>query len=712
LNRFSLRQKVALLSVITIFLFVLLVYGWLHWIVLRSFKTLERKDALKEINTIFHIISYELGHIQRSAEDWSFWDDTYEYVQTKNKHYEESNLVPSTFVETHLNLILIADTKGKIVYEGSYDFRQNKPISFAEFNKAHLDLHHPFFRALKQKEIKGILLTEHGPLFVVACAILKSDESGPPRGILAMGRLIDKDFIEAATSFTHCKVSVYLINTPNLPAEIKKTLLILKNKPYFIRPLNLQTIAAYALFKDIRGKPAFVLKVEKPRFMYKTFKGLIKRILLIFTIAGLLGATAGFLLYEKAFLQPLFRVINTLKTVTLSQDLTKRVPVERKDEIGQLAQTINSTLEKIEKSQKALAAEKEFLSLILSSLTEGVIVTNKENRIILMNAMAEELTGFKKEKAIGKPFEDIFIPETQAYKDIFKTAIRNGRAECLYQEMVLKSKNGKKYIIELTIAPLNKDNQTSGIIVIFRDVSEKRRVELELARMQRLGAIGVLAAGIAHEFNNLLMGILGNISVAKALAHSPQKAIKALEKAEEIVGRSRKLTSRLLAFAEGGFSVKEKVDIVSLIQEKTYAVLKDSNIKVKFHLPPGLWPVKGDKHQIGQVIKHLVSNAVAAMKHKGKFIYISGKNVEIKADNEIPNLKKGRYVKISIRDEGEGIPPEEIEKIFLPFYTSKPNAIGLGLSLCYAVIKKHGGYITVTSEVGKGTTFTFYLPAA
>ena len=232
LRHFSLRQKIALLSFITILFFAFLAYSWLHGVVLRSFKTLEKEDALKEIKAISHIISYELGHIQRSAEDWAFWDDTYKYVQSKDKRYEESNLVTNTFIETHLNLILITDIKGKIVYKGSYDFRQNKPISFSEFNKTYLDPHHPFFLALKQKEIKGILLTEHGPLFVVACAILKSDESGPPRGILAMGRLIDKDFIEMATSFTHCKVSLYPIDTPDLPADVKKNLAKLTPETY------------------------------------------------------------------------------------------------------------------------------------------------------------------------------------------------------------------------------------------------------------------------------------------------------------------------------------------------------------------------------------------------------------------------------------------------------------------------------------------------
>jgi two-component system cell cycle sensor histidine kinase/response regulator CckA len=249
-----------------------------------------------------------------------------------------------------------------------------------------------------------------------------------------------------------------------------------------------------------------------------------------------------------------------------------------------------------------------------------------------------------------------------------------------------------------------------GFWWLKRDISEKKRAEDELRRAQKLESLGLLAGGIAHDFNNLLTGIMGNISLALRTLDPEHRAHGRLEAAAVASSRAKDLTRQLLTFSQGGAPVKKTSSIVELLIDSVMFALRGSKVLCEFSIPEDLWHIDMDSGQIHQVINNLIINAVQAMPDGGK-IQVDAANLTVTENAGLP-LRKGRYVTIAIRDTGIGIPQEYLQKIFDPYFTTKERGTGLGLATSYSVVRKHGGLMTVESNVGMGSTFHFYLPAA
>jgi nitrogen-specific signal transduction histidine kinase/CheY-like chemotaxis protein len=249
-----------------------------------------------------------------------------------------------------------------------------------------------------------------------------------------------------------------------------------------------------------------------------------------------------------------------------------------------------------------------------------------------------------------------------------------------------------------------------AILGTVTDITKQKKMQEELLKAKKLESIGILAGGIAHDFNNILTGILGNISAAKAKVDSEDEIFRTLIKAEKASLRARDLTQQLLTFSQGGAPIKETTSIGELIEDSADFVLRGSNVRCEFSIPDGLWPVEIDKSQVNQVLYNLIINADQAMPDGG-LIKVSAENISLDVKDILP-LKKGRYVKIIIEDQGIGIPKEHLQKIFDPYFTTKKKGDGLGLTTSYSIIKNHNGHIQVESEPGVGSTFMIYLPAS
>ena len=358
--------------------------------------------------------------------------------------------------------------------------------------------------------------------------------------------------------------------------------------------------------------------------------------------------------------------------------------------------------------------EKELLRISLMSIGDGVICTDTEGRITLINKTAEELTGWKREEAIGKPISEVFYIVNEFTKqrceDPVKKVLETGRVVGLANHTVLITKDGKERVLADSGAPIkDKKGNIIGVVLVFRDITEQRFLEKEMQRLERLEAVGVLAGGIAHDFNNLLMGMLGNINLIKIQLDPENGVYKYIEELERVVIQAKSLTQQLLTFSKGGSPVKKPTNLKDLIQKTTCFVLSGSNIETKFDIPDELSPANVDEAQIGQVISNIVINARQAMPAGGRLV-IKAEEVNV-SDQQIPSLKPGHYIKLTIRDTGIGIPKEYISRIFDPYFTTKQKGSGLGLTVVYSIIKNHNGYITVDSELGKRTTFEIYLPS-
>jgi two-component system, cell cycle sensor histidine kinase and response regulator CckA len=245
---------------------------------------------------------------------------------------------------------------------------------------------------------------------------------------------------------------------------------------------------------------------------------------------------------------------------------------------------------------------------------------------------------------------------------------------------------------------------------IREQLEREAKLHAELQRASKLEALGFLAGGIAHDFNNLLTAIMANLSLARLLGKSAEKEVTAsLADAEKAALRAKDLTQQLLTFAKGGSPVREAVNLEGVVREVAGFALRGSKVLCDFAIAPGIWPADVDRTQIGQVVQNIVINAMQAMTNGG-VLRISMANAEVSEGQGV--LAKGRYVKIAFADEGVGIRADDMERIFDPYFTTKPKGSGLGLATVHSVVKRHGGHISVDSVLEKGTTFTIWLPAA
>ncbi|SHJ51501.1 PAS domain S-box-containing protein [Desulfatibacillum alkenivorans DSM 16219] len=365
-------------------------------------------------------------------------------------------------------------------------------------------------------------------------------------------------------------------------------------------------------------------------------------------------------------------------------------------------------------AERALEEEKERLAVTLRSIGDGVIATDGKGLIRLFNEEAQRLTGWSVSDALGRPARDVLhihhVNREDGRLDLAGAVLTSGRVEPRGDAMVV-SMDGISTPISSSASPITDENgRAIGAILILRDVTQRRKYETELQKIDKLESIGVLAGGIAHDFNNILTGVLGSISLAKLYGQGNQKIVSKLQEAERACLTARELTQQLLTFARGGAPVKESASLAELLKECVGFVLSGSKVRCEYSVPEDLMPAEVDASQIRQVIQNLVINATQAMP-QGGILYISAQNVKVEEKDNLP-LPPGQYVEMSIRDQGEGIPPEDLSNIFDPYFTTKQEGSGLGLATAYSIVKKHDGHIGVESALGVGTSFTVYLPAS
>ncbi|MFH7320514.1 PAS domain S-box protein [Desulfurivibrio sp. D14AmB] len=389
-----------------------------------------------------------------------------------------------------------------------------------------------------------------------------------------------------------------------------------------------------------------------------------------------------------------------------------------KDGEGRIVRAVllyNDITELVE-AKAAVAEEKERLFFTLASIAEGVIATGREGRIVLMNQVAEQLTGWSSSEAVGRSLCDILRvfdeDDRHICLDILGNVLLGGDDDLMGGSASIRQRDGRKLIFTMSAAPIRgQDRAVTGAIVVFRDVTQEKKLEEEMIKSSRIESIGLLAGGIAHDFNNLLTAMLGNVSLAKMFAEPDGKVYELLTQTEKASSRARILTQQLLTFAKGGKPVKSLVYLRELLKEFADFSLSGSSVKCEQVIAEDLWPVEVDQGQICQVIQNLIINAVQAMPGGG-VVRIQAENMLLDQSSLPPSLSPGKYVQLSVQDQGEGIANRDINRIFDPYYTTKELGHGLGLAICYSIITKHQGRISVESEPGVGTTFFILLPAA
>jgi len=365
-------------------------------------------------------------------------------------------------------------------------------------------------------------------------------------------------------------------------------------------------------------------------------------------------------------------------------------------------------------AEEALRENEERFRAIAENAYDLIFETSLDGRLLYSSPSCQKVLGYSLEELGQCNLLNLVHPDDRpAFEWEFETKVQS--LEDWHMVYRFRHQSGEWRWFESHTKPFRTTTGEIVAVVVSRDITERRRYDEERLRATKLESVGILAGGIAHDFNNILTAIFANIGLAKMLSaknsDTPDTAIaERLNAAERACLRARDLTKQLLTFAKGGAPVKNPASIGRFINETAGFALRGSNVRCDLHLPDDLWPVEVDEGQMSQVIQNLVINADHAMP-EGGVLHIHASNTLVDPSQGLP-IKAGRYVKVSIEDQGKGIPQEHLPKIFDPYFTTKEKGSGLGLATTYSIVNRHGGHITVTSELGVGTTFTFFLPVS
>lgn len=383
-------------------------------------------------------------------------------------------------------------------------------------------------------------------------------------------------------------------------------------------------------------------------------------------------------------------------------------------------------------AEQELRESEQRLYSILQGSPIPTFVLGKDHRVIYWNVAVEVLSKIRAKDVTGTThhWRAFYNEERPCMADLLVDESLDAIPQwyagaCSKSKLIDEAYEGMDFFpvlgekgkwLRFTAAVIrNSSGNLIGAVETLEDITEQKQAEEELIKIKKLESLGILADGIAHDFGSLLSAILRNIFLAKISVADEDKILEqGLEIAEKASLQAKELTNRLITFAKGGNPIRKATLLAPLLREAAAMTIQDITIQCQFDLSDDLWYVDMDDSQIRQVVQSLLSNAREAMP-SGGIVHIRAKNIVISASDKLP-LREGKYVKWSVEDHGVGISMEHQEKLFEPYFTTKQKSdstgIGLGLAMCYAIIKKHDGFITVQSEPQVGTIVDVYLPAA
>lgn len=683
LRWFGLFASVVLLSVMGVYVIHRLV-------IMPSFTTLERDEAERNLERCADAISREIYHLDQLCADWASWDDTYAFVQDKNQLFLKTNMNWPTLEENSgLNLLMFYGLDGKKIWGEAYNSSQGGKIDVPEFAADSLGESHYLLRYPGDgSKLTGIMLTGCGPLLISSRPVLKTNGSGPRNATLVMGRFLHPQILQTLAEQTKVPFTAKNLRNDHFLPEENQALDTLRSQKSLIQESGSDQLLGYYLLKDLQGQPAVLLKASFTREIFRRGKmtARIASCSVVFTLAMIV-------IFLAFWFQ--MRLLESRREKERVEKLVAERTCQLKEAQDFLATAIAQS------SSGILIADAPKVTIRLANATALSIRGGSSNALIGID-MDQHAIQWQMAQPDGAPYPPDKLPLSRA---VLRGEITQD------EEMLIRDSAGKEHWVSANAAPIrNAAGQITAGILIFHDITARKLAETELQKMHQIKSLGILAGGIAHDFNNVLMALYGNLSLAKDELSPDHPGFAPLDDAEKSMGRAIRLTRQLLTFARGGEPIKEDICIGKLAEDIARFDLTGSNVRLVFKSDANLWHAKADKGQVQQVISNLTINAKEAMP-TGGHLFLSLANEELPA-NAIPELAPGKYIRITVQDEGTGIEPRHLDRIFEPYFSTKQTGSGLGLATTYSIIDRHGGHISVASQVGRGTTFTIHLPAS
>ena len=681
-------------------------------IVERGFLDLEENYSRSSVERVVHSIEAAADEVGRLAADWANWDDTYAYIEDRNEDYEASNLIPSTFDHLNVQVMLYLDSSRDLVWGGSYDRDQEPlPIDSELFSRLSSDSE-SFERFFAPDDsFSGIILLDQGPLLLAGSSIVRSDGSGPSRGTLFMGRLLDQDEIAVLAEPLQVELSAFRVDQLDPHSELENIFRRLSgSESIFTQALDRNTVSSFSTVSGVDSKPVLLLQVNMPRDIIHQARKTLFLYISVLLVGGIVVGSVSFFLLRKMITQPVVALTDATMRVA-EGDLNVSVSASGNDELGTLASAFNIMMARRRKAER----DRVLLLTGIDQLADAVLIADLSGVVHYINPAFESMSGINredvtdqslltlKEKDPGSEFYGVFLNVISCRKEW------RGR-------LVNHRNNDRSRIEDTLISPVrDPDGKIAYYVAARRDVTDQAELEELVRQSQKMQSIGRLVGGIAHDFNNLLQVINGNAEMALLLMEEQQPADEWVHRILSAGNEAKKQIKQLLTFSQQEGINPEKVQVNLEIEHSLEMLSKfmGGSVELKFLAGKNLGTVLVDRGQFLQVLMNLCSNALGAMPDGGTITIRTEdiRNVPERLRHQLVSTSD-RYVLISVTDTGCGISPENQERIFDPFFTTKKfgEGRGMGLSIVFGIIQQCNGHIEVYSVPNEGATFRIYLP--
>ncbi|MFY1111678.1 MAG: CHASE4 domain-containing protein [Methanosarcinaceae archaeon] len=676
-------------------------------ILLSSFQDLEKEDTLKNVEWVQNAVETQYDYLDHIARDWGYWDDTYEFVQTLDPEYIDSNLGNESMLDLEVNIFLFVNASGDIVYSKYVNLNTGEAVPLPG-GVEEMIKDGPFLAESENDSVRGVVLFDEMPVLLASRSILRSDHEGPVEGTLILGRCLDDEFVGSIEDVTRSSLLVSRVDremTSDFHAVFPET-----SDKVVILPSGEDTISAYFVLDGVDGKPVVMIRQDLSRDLYAHGQKILYYLYFLLLATGIVMGMGSKILLDSLFISRLGEIDDFVDRVRKEKDLSKRLKIKGEDELYRLSAGINGMLDDISLAGKEIKTRDTEKRTILDSLNEMLIFLDTDFRVVWANKAALRHMGVKLDDALGFRQQEATGISGRVFRALELEETLSGRTK----SGEFASPDGKLWFIQ-AIPVKDEAGKIIGILETCLDITERKKAEKflhekELAETASRTKSEFLA-NMSHELRTPLNSIIGfsDLLIEQLFGELNEKQLRYVNNISKNGKHLLSLINDLLDFSkiEAGkmelnyeeFSLQETLaEIKSLMSP----IASEKEIEINIDVDPKIPEIRADRNKFIQVMENLLSNAIKFSPRKGTI--------------EVNGALKGNMVWIGVRDKGIGIEKEGRERLFKPFSqidsfaAKKYQGTGLGLVLVKKIVQLHGGHVWFESEAGKGSTFGFSIP--
>jgi len=706
-SRIDISKKVL---IITLLIFTVLTAAFTlnHHMQNAKILELEQNDTMKNIARVQNAVLTQQGYLDYVVQDWSCWDDTYQFIEDRNLKFIDVDLQNQTLAGVNVNVMIFVDNAGNVVYAKSVDIdtAEEKPVpkellKMVENGK--------LLTKSENETIKGFVLLDKDPMFISCHPILTTDYQGPMKGTLIFGRYFSNVLLKDLENITRSPLNMYRTDS-DIPPDFRNKLEYLSEAPgNIIIERHKENISGYFKYNDISGQPALIIRADFPRDLYISGEKTLNQTYLFLLLTALMTVAGVKFALDRLFVSRLVKIDDFLTKIKSEKDLSKRLTLEDNDELYRLSREINGMLNEIYLAEQELKVQEREKKVLLDSLNELVVFANPNLRIVWANKAALEFMKKSLKEAVELSLKNSPVISGSEYLQLEQVFSSGNK-----KSWEFTTKDGRIWFIQAI--PVTEDNGTIiGVLETFREITERRTAE-KLIQEKQIAEVANRAkseflANMSHELRTPLNSIIGfsELLYEQAYGELNEKQLRAvgnisksgkhlLHLINDILDLSKVEAGKLeLNYKDFDLAAK-----LNAIQNLLSPIANRKKIQIEIEIDDRIKSIRADEDRFIQIMYNLLDNAI-------KFSF----------ENSIVKIgvrKKENMVEITVKDTGMGIKAEDHCKIFKPFSqvdffsSKKSKGTGLGLSLVKQIVNLHGGYVWFKSNPEEGSTFGFTIP--